>query len=1597
MSIAVRKPFSVGLVLLCAVVGMLAFTSAPALAAEGHVFSSSFGEACTGAPCGPTQFSDPTGVAINNATGNVYVVDKGNNRVEEFDPTGKTVIAEFGTSGELTEPEAIAIDNSGLTAPEDPSLGDVYVTDHSVVDKFTAAGKYEGQITGTCPTKGETQAAGECVPSKAAVAAFTTLKGVAVDPQGQLWVYQTNTQIDAFSDAQPNVFLSGRGSQANSVTDSAFAVNSEDDLYVGHGGEEEEAIAKLNSNGEVLEGALGGGEGKTGVAVEASSNNVYIDSANFGTPEIQEFEPDGTKIESFGGKQLEDRGGKALAVSYANVSSGDVYVVDSTEGKVDIFTPPKATAHVFSSFFSGVAGSPLSEPTGVAVNNETGDVYVVDKGNNRVVEFNSTGTTVLAEFNGAAAPSGAFSEPEEIAVDNDQSSSLYGDVYVTDNGHRVVDKFSANGTYLGQIAGTCEKAGEVPPLCGTFAGFGPLVGVAVDPNGVVWVAQKSQAESDLEINAFSDEEPNSFLSGREIQNSLSENIPTSGFAVDSEDNLYVTILRNGDIVAKLNSKREALERDAAENFGGHPEGSSRTGIAVDLSTDDVYLDYGSSIGEYTSSGLPIETFGSGRLTGGSGLAVNFSSGNASSGAVYVADTAANDVDIFDADPMAQVSVGAVSDLTPTSVTLQGSVTPEGREVSSCEFEYGTSTSYGKTAPCETNPARPLGEGTEPVPVKAKLSDLPSGTTYHYRLVASSAIGTNRGSDHVVKTPGPEISEERASGVEAEAATLQAQIDPNGVQTRYHFEYDTSPYTSGAEHGTSVPIPNAAIGSGTGSVPVSVRLTGLQPGTVYYYRAVAESEYLGAPEAFYGLDDTFKTNPGSGGGRGSESCPNEQRRAEQPFGLELPDCRAYELVSPEETGGQDATDSFIDANARAAESSANPAITYASKGSFGEPKGAATTDQFVSRRNAEKGRWETQAITPLWNPEATHAGDESSFDATVFTPELTTGIAATDASLSSSGAPENEALKLYVSDFATGSYQYVGPALEPLGASTDLSHVVFGTANGVSGWVDGRTFPVSVTNEGAAIQATVGTQISASLGNAHEVWHAVSANGSRVYFSSPPSSYSGAPVLYVRENAGVGAEQGLSIEEEQSELNKLDPKEECIESTKACTVEVDAAEEGAPGPSGGGRYWGASTEGERVFFTDENKLTQDSTAESRDPDLYEYQIEPGHLYGHLNDLTSDLTVAKAGEHAGVQGVVQISEDGSYVYFVADGVLTKELNARGERASQGSCRPATEQGSQSPQGATCNLYLSHDGETKFIATLAGSDESDWNPGEEDFTEGGPEINTAVVDPGGSRLAFLSTRELTGYDDHDANTGDPDAEIFLYEAGAGGPVCASCSPTGARPVGPSSFATKRGEEPGSAQYRPRNLLADGTLFFDSSDALVPHASDGRGNVYEYEDGHVYAISNVAGGGESFFLDASPSGEDVFFGSANKLLPQDTGDNVVVWDARKGGGFPVAPAAPSCDNGDSCKPPPSQQPSTFAPTGSATFNGLGNIPSPSPAVVKPKPKSLTRAQKLAAALKSCRKDKKKSKRQKCESQARAKYGASKKAKKAGHDGRAK
>ena len=158
----VRRLATAGVVLL----GALAFGAAPALAGgEEYGFTGSFGSEGSA----PGQFKEPSDVAVGTASKDVYVLDKGNSRVEWFDSTGGKFEGQFNGSGTfanekgktapvaLSGPGAIAVDNSGKTVGEDPAVGDVYVADnaHNVVDRFSATGEYEGQLAGTCENPGE--------------------------------------------------------------------------------------------------------------------------------------------------------------------------------------------------------------------------------------------------------------------------------------------------------------------------------------------------------------------------------------------------------------------------------------------------------------------------------------------------------------------------------------------------------------------------------------------------------------------------------------------------------------------------------------------------------------------------------------------------------------------------------------------------------------------------------------------------------------------------------------------------------------------------------------------------------------------------------------------------------------------------------------------------------------------------------------------------------------------------------------------------------------------------------------------------------------------------------------------------------------------------------------------------------------------------------------------------------------------------------------------------------------------------------------------------------------------------------------------------
>jgi hypothetical protein len=454
-------------------------------------------------------------------------------------------------------------------------------------------------------------------------------------------------------------------------------------------------------------------------------------------------------------------------------------------------------------------------------------------------------------------------------------------------------------------------------------------------------------------------------------------------------------------------------------------------------------------------------------------------------------------------------------------------------------------------------------------------------------------------------------------------------------------------------------------------------------------------------------------------------------------------------------------------------------------------------------------------------------------------------------------------------------------------------------------------------------------------------------------------------------------------------------------------------------SGGGNFQIASPEGSRVLFTDTNRLTEDAGAKTNEPDLYECEIEIEE--GKLTCTLSDLTPPHGGKSANVLGsslekgaILGASTDATSIYFVAKGVLSESPNVRGERAAAG--QP--------------NLYMRRGAATRFITTLSGEDVHDWS----EVLRGQP----TRVSPNGNFLELMSQASLTGYDNRDRATGKPTAEVYLYDAETGRLSCASCEPSGARPVGveyhklePGSGGLVGGGRdtwtsaglvaanvPGwtaigeafelKSRYQPRYLTDQGRLFFNTADALVPQDSNATQDVYEYEPpgvgdcseasptysarsgGCVSLISSGSSAQESAFMDASQSGDDVFFLTSARLSPIDVDASRDIYDAHvcEASSPCISYASsevPPCSTEASCKASPTPQPQIFGAPASATFQGPPNPPPPAPPKAKVKSAAQIRAERLAKALKACRAKHNKHKRKACERQARKKYGATK------------
>jgi hypothetical protein len=332
--------------------------------------------------------------------------------------------------------------------------------------------------------------------------------------------------------------------------------------------------------------------------------------------------------------------------------------------------------------------------------------------------------------------------------------------------------------------------------------------------------------------------------------------------------------------------------------------------------------------------------------------------------------------------------------------------------------------------------------------------------------------------------------------------------------------------------------------------------------------------------------------------------------------------------------------------------------------------------------------------------------------------------------------------------------------------------------------------------------------------------------------------------------------------------------------------------------------GVSADGDRVFYLQAGNIVALDTADEE-----------------------RTVVVNSGDAA----PVNVSDDGSHVYFVSKSVLTG-----GEENEHG----------QAAQAGENNLYVWDEAgeETHFVAVVDPADVSgrvslvNWTSAAVSPDQNallGRVSDPSRTTPDGSVLLFESRANVTDFDS------DGHVEIYRYDADSGSLECVSCPPVGVPAQADASLQRLiegGGEEqedafvPTTALVHIQNVTDDGEkVFFQTRDALVPGDVNGVWDVYEWKVGQQpYLISSGHGSLPSFLYGMTPDGSDVFFTSAERLVPQDQSTVISIYDAREGGGFATTAAVPPCQ-GDNCQGAPSSAPQ-LPGAGSAAFVGPGD-----------------------------------------------------------------
>ena len=1177
-----------------------------------------------------------------------------------------------------------------------------------------------------------------------------------------------------------------------------------------------------------------------------------------------------------------------------------------------------------------------------------------------------------SEFGSGGSGAGQLSEPSGVAVDNDPSSPYFGDVYVTDRNDRV-NVFTGEGVFIRAFGWDVdaekpeEKLQECTSVTGCQAGSGGA--------GVGQLDEREFVNQGIAVdNAFED--------------------PLDGSVGD----VYVLDHNNGR-VEKFDGEGHFLLQFAI------PGGVS---IAVGP-TGTVYVGEAGAVQEYTPAGVklgePIKLEGAGAITG---LAVN------ETDELYVTEApfaeqlgethparhysaTGNPLGVFDPEPEGSARSVALGALGEVFINQQIWKTIRTQQI----------------------------RGFNPVGVQVAAFATANGEArWEFAFGATDRAlyvpNQSKVEVFVQPEPGPIVSGESVGGVEPTAAVVHGVVGPDAPEscgeTHYHVEYAaTEEYEVTKKYGHSVSLPEDVLPRSFEEDPVEVPLAGLAPSEGYHYRVVAFDECELEPVAHPGVKTTFTTD---GGDATFTTQPPALVEAEFATDVRSTSATVHARINPL---GSATSYRFVYGPSSAC--AGGECSVPAPDGQVGSGKAGVEVEQHLQGLTAGQAyHYRVVASNALEKMPGEVQGEERSFTTQAggeaVLPdgrewELVSPPDKHGAELS--GAEETS----FIQAAASGNgivYNASAPTeSQPRGNGEEMQVLAQRSS---SGWSDldlaiSHIFPVGVTPVRAYVAFS--SELSVGVLEQHGGFEPAlskdateqtpylrdSATGVFTPLVTPADDTTH-PFIPFGEEAGdgeclqvicgpvfAGATPDLShivlghgFNNHNAPLLQGTPADSLYEWAGGKLALVSELPENPPAVSGGPTLGGnggdqgsqvtahaVSNDGSRIFWGVGNPPTRVlfmrdmARGETIEIGSGPAEFEGANAAGTLVFYSGRECEILAGVHLECRPVtgennnpledgtvLSTSEDGSWVYF--------------------------------QQGAS--IYARHNNET---ARLVASNIGNIRP---TSVEGiNPQSDPWRAAPNGEWFAFMSDSSLTGYDNRDAVTGQPDEEVYLYNAAAGRLVCASCDPSGARPHGAPSgdlllavYAVGWGQQeklslaatvPGWAPYSsthalydPRFLSDSGRLFFNAVGGLVPRDVNGQVDTYQFEPPGVggcgtatqtgtVVYSSVAGGcvalisngespEESVFEDASESGDDVFFLSSSRLSSGDLDGSRSLWDARVCAvGSPCLPVAvgrpPACGTEASCKASPSPQPVVFGAPASATFNGSGNVAS-SPAL---------------------------------------------------------